>query len=66
MNPTKHDRYGYTTTVIVGSISFALFALNIDALRNAFLLVTNGRVYFDPDKVDRVKVSHLKAKEVSA
>lgn len=65
MNATKGIRHGYMTTVFKGNVSFALFAISEEKLREAFIEVTDGRVYFDASQVDRVKIAPIRVKEVA-
>ena len=65
MSPTRYQRAGWTTTVHVGEVHFAIFASSKVKLRDAFIQVTGGRVYFDPEKIDRAVIYPSRTKEVT-
>jgi hypothetical protein len=53
-------RIGYATVVLTGGIEYSILASTPQRLADAFNHLTDGMVYFDPSRVNRVMISKIK------
>jgi len=50
------SRTGYMTTVSIEGVDFAIFSPTTSGLERAFISATNGRIPFDNEKAQKVKI----------
>ena len=49
-------RDGYMTAVFRDGVEFGIYARTPQSLEKAFYSTTGGKLYFDPSKVDHIKI----------
>jgi hypothetical protein len=54
--PAKVSRTGYGSVVEIGEVQFCIFASSLERLEDAFNHVTDGKTYFQKDRVNRLLI----------